>query len=70
MPRSNPDYLATANDAAAYVTKVTGRSCAPVTIRQWARRGHIQRHGRQGRNTLYDLREIHTRITGEDPGLP
>ena len=67
MPRSEPDQLVDAAAAAAYVTKVTGRSCVPATIRQWATRGHVTRQGQRGRNTLYDLREIHTRATGRDP---
>lgn len=58
MPRSEPDHLATAVDAAAYVAKVTGQPCAVGTIWSWATRGHIRRHGRRGRATLYDLREI------------
>lgn len=67
MPRSNPDHLATATEAAAYITKITGRPITPAAIRQWAHRGHIRRHGQRARATLYDLREVHTRATGHDP---
>jgi hypothetical protein len=53
--------------AAAYVARLKGRPCAPGTIRSWASRGHITRHGHAGRNTLYSLRELHKRATGNDP---
>lgn len=56
--------------AAAYVARITGRPCAPGTIRSCASRGHIRRAGRRGRNTLYDLRELHIHFTGEDPYAP
>ncbi len=69
MPRSQPDHLVDAKDAAAYIARLTGKPCAAGTIRSAATRGHIGRHGRRGRNTLYDLREIHRWVTGEDPGL-
>lgn len=58
-----PGYLVDALAAAAYVTHLQGRHCAPGTIWSWACRGHIQRHGR-GR---YDIREIHAWVT-RDPG--
>lgn len=64
-----PDHLVTATDAAAYITHLTRKPCAEGTIRSAATRGHIGRHGRRGRNTLYDLREIHRWVTGEDPLL-
>ena len=67
MPRSQPDHLVDVHAAAAYVTKLTGRPCAVGTIRSWASRGHIGRHGRDGRNALYDTREIQHWATGTDP---
>jgi len=65
MPRSQPDHLVDALTAAAYVTHVTGRHCAPGTIWSWASRGHIGRHGR-GR---YDIREIDTWIRTNDGSM-
>ncbi|MEU7904127.1 hypothetical protein [Actinoplanes sp. NPDC049118] len=70
MPRSNPDHLVDARDAAAYVARLRGRPCAPGTIRSAASRHHIGRHGRRGRCTLYDLREIHRWVTGCDAERP
>jgi hypothetical protein len=59
MPRSSPDYLIDVHDAAAYASNVTGQPVAAGTVRSWATRRHIGRHGRRGRSTLYDVREIH-----------
>lgn len=56
MPRSDPDWLVDAPTAAAYVSHLRGRHCAPGTIWSWATRGHIHRIAR-GR---YDIREIDT----------
>lgn len=69
--RPDPDHLVDAHDAAAYVARIRKRPCAAGTIRSAASRGHIGRHGRRGRSTLYDLRELHRWATGEDPeGAP
>jgi hypothetical protein len=57
----------TADEAAAYVRMISGRACQPGTIRVWATRRRIGRHGQDGRHTLYDLREIHRHVTGHDP---
>jgi hypothetical protein len=69
MPRSEPDHLVTAADAALRVTQLTGEPCAPGTIRSWASRGHIGRHGRRGRNTLYDILEVEARAQNQAPDL-
>ena len=52
--------LVTAQFAVVYVNFVTrgGASIGEQQIRDWARRGHLTRHGRVGRRTLYDLAEI------------
>lgn len=52
--------------AAAYIRHVTGQPCPAGTLRQWVFRGHIRRYG----TALYDLGEIHSYITGEDPYNP
>lgn len=66
---TNPDLVDVAA-AAAYVARLTGRPCAKSTIRSWAHRGHIARHGKRGRNTQYDLAELHKHVTGHDPYEP
>lgn len=39
-------------------TAAVAAGVRPATIRQWARRGHIEAKGRSGRAHLYDLAEI------------
>ncbi|GAA2618838.1 hypothetical protein GCM10010411_63010 [Actinomadura fulvescens] len=54
--------LVTADVAAAWA-RLLGHDVTPTTIRSWAQRGHIGRHGRDGRRTLYSLAEIQAHIT-------
>lgn len=70
MPTSTESAPVDTNTAAAYVAHITGRPCAPGTIRSCASRGHIHRIGRRGRSTTYSLRELHIHFTGEDPYAP
>ena len=67
MPPDEPDHLVDVHDAANYVARLRGQPCAPGTIRSWASRGHIGRHGRRRGRTMYDLRELHRWATSEDP---
>lgn len=69
MPRSEPDNLVTAAEAAVRVAQLTGEPCAVGTIWSWATRGHIRRRGRRGRATLYDLREVDAWVLRDAPDL-
>lgn len=49
----------TARDAAYHVTNLLGKPCHPATIRQWAKRGHIQRIKTVAYGTaVYNLADI------------
>lgn len=55
-------WLADAYAAAQHLT-LCGYPTDPRTIRQWASRGVVQRHGRDERGrTLYDLAELQRRV--------
>lgn len=59
--------------AAIYVQYVSGRPCPHATIRSWAARGLLTRHGRdRQRRGLYDLNELHKLATNrpDGPGHP
>lgn len=52
--------------AALMLIQRSGHHCTPATLRQWVRRGHIQRHG----HGMYDLIEITTYLSRRDAARP
>jgi GH24 family phage-related lysozyme (muramidase) len=52
------DIVCTADEVVVWVRNLGWGEVAEATIRQWANRGQIARHGTRGRRILYSLAEV------------